>query len=88
MPRQRIEQLADEILSLDEADLSVILSHYKKRMENFQPTPDWERSVIAFFIINAVRVKNNLLKGYIHQQNFSQCNHDCPCRTPRLRVVK
>jgi len=88
MTRQRIDHLADEILSLDEADLSTILSHYKKIMENFQPTPEWERAVVAFFIINAVRVKNNLLQGYILKQNF-QCNsHDCPCRTPRLRLVK
>lgn len=88
MPRQRIEDLANDILSLDESDLSAILSYYKKRMENFQPTREWERSVIAFFIINAVRVKNNLMKGYILKQNFNQCDHDCPCRTTRLRVIK
>lgn len=63
-----LEQIADKIMCLDEASLTRLLPEYKKQMETFEPTEEWEKSVIIFFIINAVRVKNtlfneNILKG-------------------------
>jgi hypothetical protein len=51
-------------------------------MEQFEPTPAWERAVIAYFMINGVRVKNALKHGKL---NTPQYNSDC---RPALRLVK
>jgi len=63
-----LDQLAEKILGLDEASLTQLLPKFKKRMDEFEPTREWEKAVIIFFLINAVRVKNtifneNILKG-------------------------
>jgi hypothetical protein len=50
-------------------------------MEQFEPTPQWERAVIAYFLINGVRVKNALKHGKMHGQRT-------PVRRPALRLVK
>ncbi|MBW1709159.1 MAG: hypothetical protein JRG97_02770 [Deltaproteobacteria bacterium] len=60
-----LEQLAERILSLDEASLTQLLPQYKKVMEQFEPTKEWEKSVIIFFLINSVRVKNSLFNENI-----------------------
>jgi len=60
--------IADRILALDEASLASLGEKYKKRMEKFDPSKEWERSVIIFFIINAVRVKNQLFNEQLLQQ--------------------
>lgn len=60
MLESALDRLAERILSLDEASLSSILEKYKSRMEHFEPTKEWERAVIIFFIINAVRAKNHI----------------------------
>lgn len=89
MVREIIDRLADQILTLENSDLTPILHYYKQRMADFQPTPEWERAVIGFFIINAIRVKNNLLQGNLLKQNDLPCNN-CNCleQMNRLRVVK
>ena len=51
-------------------------------MEEFEPGPAWERAVIAYFLINGVRVKNALKQGKMHSQELTP-----GCR-PALRVVK
>jgi hypothetical protein len=76
-----IERLADRVLSYDDADLATLLQHFKTRMEQFEPTPAWERAVIAYFMINGVRVKNALKHGKL---NTPQYNSDC---RPALRLV-
>lgn len=63
-----LDQIAEKIISLDEASLTQLLGRYKKKMDEFEPSREWEKSVLIFFIINAVRVKNtifndNILKG-------------------------
>lgn len=52
--------IADKILSLDEASLSGLWTKYKNRMECFDASREWEQSVLIFFIINSVRVKNEI----------------------------
>lgn len=81
MIEEAIERLADRVLAYDEADLTRLLNHFKNRMEEFEPTPAWERAVIAYFMINGVRVKNALKHGKLRS----------PERTgsrPALRLVK
>lgn len=90
MIKKTVDDLAAAILSLDEEDLAAQLNHYKKIMEDFQPTKEWEKAVIAFFLINGVKIKNNLLQAQIQrQQNLPRfCQPDLPVRNRRLRLVK
>lgn len=55
-----LEQIAEKVISLDEASLTALLPEYKRRMESFEPTREWEKAVIIYFLINSVRVKNSL----------------------------
>lgn len=56
--RRALNRLAEQILSFDEASLTNLLEEYRAKMDNFEPSREWERAVIIFFIINSVRVKN------------------------------
>ncbi len=79
---EAIERLADKVLAIEETDLSKLLNHFKSRMEQFEPTPEWERAVIAYFLINGVRVKNALKHGKMcHPERTSGSR-------PALRLVK
>ncbi len=77
-----IERLADRVLAYEEADLTELLTHFKSRMEHFEPNPDWERAVIAYFLINGIRVKNALKQGNMVRQEYH------PDHRPALRLVK
>lgn len=68
MLESALDRLAERILSLDEASLSSLLEKYKARMEHFEPTKAWERAVIIFFIINAVRAKNHIFNEQLLRQ--------------------
>lgn len=68
MIEKTLSQIAERIVSLDEASLTNLLPRYRKIMEEFEPTKEWEKAVIIFFLINSVRVKNtlfneNVMKG-------------------------
>mgnify|MGYP000864559066 CR=1 FL=1 len=60
MIEKAVNQLAEKILNLDEASLAGLWEKYKDRMERFEASRDWERAVVVFFIINAVRAKNHI----------------------------
>ena len=55
-----LEKLADHILSFDEASLAQLRDKYREKIEHFDGTKDWEKSVIIYCIINAVSMKNTL----------------------------
>ncbi|MCL4502640.1 MAG: hypothetical protein M1438_12445 [Deltaproteobacteria bacterium] len=82
MIAESIELLAERVLAFDETDLTALLNHFKTRMEQCDPSPEWERAVIAYFLINGVRVKNALKHGKNH------CRDRSSGRPPALRVVK
>jgi hypothetical protein len=65
-----LEGIAERILSLDEASLTGLWGKYKERMERFDTSREWERAVIAFFLINAVRVKNQIFNEQIQNQRL------------------
>jgi hypothetical protein len=67
-----LEGIAERILSLDEASLTGLWGKYKERMEQFDTSREWERAVIAFFIINAVRVKNQIFNEQLQKQRSQQ----------------
>ena len=82
MISEAIEHIADRVLAYEESDLIALLNHFKARMEEFQPGPAWERAVIAYFLINGVRVKNAVKQGKLNSQER------VPGSRPALRVVK
>ena len=53
-----LDKIAENILYLDEASLTSLWDKYKAKMEQFSYSPEWEKSVIIFSIINSIRVKN------------------------------
>jgi len=62
---ETLHKMADTILALDEASMVHLLDKYRTKMEKLEISRDWERAVIVFFIINAVRAKNQLLNEQI-----------------------
>lgn len=60
-----LSNIADKILSLDEASLTGLWKNYKDRMEQFDTSREWEKSILIFFIINSVRVKNEIFNEQI-----------------------
>ncbi len=82
MIAEAIERLADRVLAYDEPDLNELLDYFKTRMEQLEVSPAWERAVIAYFLINGVRVKNALKKG-----NTLRTERQ-PSERPSLRLVK
>jgi hypothetical protein len=66
MIKEEIERLAAWLLEYKEDDLNQLLNHYKTKMEEGgEPSVEWERAVIAYFMINGVRVKNTLKQGKV-----------------------
>ncbi len=91
MLENTLERIAEKILSLDEASLAALWDRYKQKMEKFQPTKEWERSVIIFFIINSVRVKNHIFNERILQQRQNGepgPEEPAPKGKPNLKLVK
>jgi len=60
-----LSKIADKILTLDEASLTGLWKKYKARMECFDTSKEWEKSVLIFFVINSVRVKNEIFNDQI-----------------------
>ena len=55
-----LERVAEQILAFDEASLSNLREKYRLKIEHFDGTKDWEKSVIIYCVINAVSLKNTL----------------------------
>ena len=86
MLESSLDKLAQQILGLDEASLSSLWEKYKKRMEHFEPSKEWEKAVIIFFIINAVRAKNHIFNEQLMRQQAEPVKP--PKSKPVLRLVK
>jgi len=88
MLESALNRLAERILSLDEASLSALWGKYKNRMEHFEPSKEWEKAVIIFFIINAVRAKNHIFNEQILHHNEGTPGKKPHRGKPDLRLVK
>jgi hypothetical protein len=66
---EALEKIADNVLALDETDLAILLDHYKDRMSQGEPTRALERAVIAYFLLNGIRIKNTLKQGKLRRQD-------------------
>lgn len=84
-----LDRMAEKILNLDEASLTCLWEKYKRKMEHFEKTKEWEKSVIIFFIINAVRAKNHIFNENILEQQEKHAKPDKnPRKKPDLKLVK
>lgn len=86
-----LNKIAETILHFDEASLTSLWEKYKKKIEHFSTSRDWEKAVIIFSIINAVRAKNaifneNLLRNNSAIQTKSPSKE--PKEKPYLKLVK
>lgn len=90
MIESTLDNIAEKILGLDEASLSSLCEKYRMRMEHFETSKEWEKSVIVFFIINAVRMKNQIFNEQLFStQNKKECEKPVfPKGKPRLHLVK
>jgi len=88
MLESALNRLAERILSLDEASLASLWGKYKNRMEHFEPSKDWEKAVIIFFIINAVRAKNHIFNEQVLRQSEVGPEKKPQKGKPDLRLVK
>ncbi|MEA1971195.1 MAG: hypothetical protein U9N37_06220 [Thermodesulfobacteriota bacterium] len=90
MIEKALKDIAERILALDEASLSGLWEKYKARLEDFDATEEWEKAAIIFFIINSVKVKNNIFnKEIINRQNkASQDKKTSSDTPPYLKRIK
>ena len=92
MLESALDKLAQQILGLDEASLTSLWDKYKKRMEHFEPTQAWEKAVVIFFIINAVRAKNHIFNDQLMRQQEARSASPARGKTakgkPELKLVK
>lgn len=84
-----LSKIASQIMALDEETLTSLLPKYKEKMLNFAPTQAWEESVLVYFIINGLRIKNSQfnekIKEYMVRDDNDQTQN--PYIRPRLRLV-
>lgn len=64
-----LNNIAEKILRIDEASLTSLWDKYKNKVEKFSGSVEWEKAVIIFSIINAVRTKNAILNENILKHN-------------------
>jgi len=84
-----LDKMAEKIISLDEASLAGLWEKYKRKMEAFEASREWEKAVIVFFIINGVRVKNHIFNEQILlQQKKQEPTVKVPPGKPDLKLVK
>lgn len=84
-----LDRLAERILAFDEASLAGLCEKYKTRMEHFDTSKEWEKAVIIFFIINAVRVKNQIFNDSVMKSQARAENEKKQVKTkPHLKLVK
>ncbi|MEE9911147.1 MAG: hypothetical protein K4571_05430 [Deltaproteobacteria bacterium] len=85
-----LNKIAENILYLDEASLTSLWEKYKAKMEHFSFSPDWEKSVVIFSIINSIRVKNAIFNEQL--LNKKTAEESSPAKRkpekPTLRLVK
>ncbi|MCX5850216.1 MAG: hypothetical protein NTW65_12310 [Deltaproteobacteria bacterium] len=86
-----LNKIAENILYLDEASLTSLWDKYKNKVKQISNTAEWERAVIIFSIINAVRTKNAIFNENLLQNkpsNKTKSPSKTPKEKPYLKLVK
>ncbi|MDR1545281.1 MAG: hypothetical protein LBU12_00895 [Deltaproteobacteria bacterium] len=92
MIEEALKIIANKILDLDEESLTELIPKYRQRMINFEPSREWELSVIIYFIINGCRVKNaqfnDRIQDYYEELKKKTPNDGWAVSRPDLRLIK
>ena len=93
MLEKALDKIAEQITALDEASLTQLRKKYLNKLFQFEPTKEWEKAVIIYFIINGVVAKNNLFNRQVLGQQTKerkQSEEDAPKggKKRRLKVIK
>ena len=84
-----LDKIAENILYLDEASLTSLWEKYKTKMEHFSYSPEWEKSVIIFSIINSIRVKNAIFnEQLLNMGSREETPSEKKQGKPYLKLVK
>ena len=85
-----LNKIAGNILCLDEASLMSLWEKYKAKMENFSFSPEWEKAVVIFSIINSVRVKNAIFNERLIKKQTTEETPPTKNKSekPNSRLVK
>ena len=83
-------KIAESILHFDESSLTSLWEKYKNKTEQFSTSPEWEKAVIIFSIINAVRAKNAIFNEMVLNNRTPERTEqpDKPQGKPHLKLVK
>ncbi|MCD6320417.1 MAG: hypothetical protein J7M03_07025 [Candidatus Desulfofervidaceae bacterium] len=83
-----LHRLAEQILNLDEASLTSLLEKYRAKIQQFEPTKEWEKAVIVFFMINGVKVKNLMFNEQMLRKSVVPKNPKEVSSKPHLKLIK
>ena len=86
-----LNKIAENILHIDEASLTSLWDKYKNKVEQFSNSSEWEKAVIIFSLINAVRAKNAIINENLLKNNSSnkiKSPQETVKEKPYLKLVK
>lgn len=85
-----LNKIAENILHIDEASLTSLWDKYKIKVEQFSTSPEWEKAVIIFSIINAVRAKNAIFNDKLLNNKLPKKKKmpERPQGKPYLKLAK
>jgi hypothetical protein len=85
-----LRKIARQLMALNEDSLKPLLPKYKERMLKFTPTGEWEESVLIYFMINGLRIKNSQFEEKVREYilNASESEKAALLSRPKLRLVK
>ena len=85
-----LNKIAENILHIDEASLTSLWDKYKNKVEQFSTSPEWEKAIIIFSIINAVRAKNAIFNEKLlnNKTTKKKTKHERPQGKSYLKLVK
>jgi len=85
-----LNKIAENILCLDEASLTSLWDQYRVKMEKFSFSPEWEKAVVIFSIINSIRVKNSIFNEQLLNKKTAEKSPPIKQNSgkPTLRLVK
>ena len=65
-----LQRIASQLAEYDEASLLSLWDKYHREVQTFQPTRQWEESVLILCLLQAVRWKNQLFNSkWMEQRN-------------------
>ena len=88
MLEKALDRIAEQILHLDEASLRQLRQKYIERVLNFEPTKEWEKGIIIYFIINGVIAKNHLFNQNVLARNREGKGPSPKEKPIHLRLIK